>query len=130
MLYDSSEFGTRMIPLMAAAMLVVQLLIVGQRLLPTAIRLFSLQSFFLACLATTVACFNHARHIYIAGFLHHVGHLNLGQAQPETRRGESDWWRLSPMLLLAALTLLLGVWLPDPLLRLIEQASQIIGGGP
>jgi hydrogenase-4 component E len=69
MFYDNIEFGTRMIPLMAAAMLVIQLLIVGQRLLPTAIRLFSLQSFFLACLANTVAYFNHARHIYIAAGL-------------------------------------------------------------
>jgi hydrogenase-4 component E len=69
MFYDNVEFGTRMITLMAAAMLVIQLLIVGQRLLPTAIRLFSLQSFFLACLANTVAYFNHARHIYIAAAL-------------------------------------------------------------
>jgi hydrogenase-4 component E len=67
--YDNIEFGTRMITLMAAAMLVVQLLLVGQRLLATAIRLFSLQSFFLACLANTVAYFNHAPHIYIAAAL-------------------------------------------------------------
>ncbi|PYV40334.1 MAG: hydrogenase [Acidobacteria bacterium] len=69
MFYDDIQFGTRMITLMAAGMLVTQLLIVGQRLLPTSIRLFSLQSFLLACLANTVAYFNHARHIYIAAFL-------------------------------------------------------------
>jgi hydrogenase-4 component E len=69
MFYDDIQFGTRMITLMAAAMLVVQLLIVGQRLLPTAIRLFSLQSFLLAALANTVAYFNHAPHIYIAAAL-------------------------------------------------------------
>jgi len=69
MFYDDIELGTRLITLMAAAMLVVQFLMVGQRLLPTAIRLFSLQSLFLACLAGTVAYVNQARHVYIAAAL-------------------------------------------------------------
>jgi hypothetical protein len=32
------------------------------------------------------------------------------------------------MLLIGALTLLLGFWLPSPLLHLIQQAGQIVGG--
>ena len=69
MSYDSIELGHRLITLMAAAMLVVQMLLAGQRLLPTVIALFSLQSFFLACLAAAVAYVNHAHHVYIAAGL-------------------------------------------------------------
>src|SRR5262245_51561616 len=67
--YDSIELGHRLITLMAAAMLVVQMLLAGQRLLPTVIALFSLQSLFLACLAAAVAYVNHAHHVYIAAGL-------------------------------------------------------------
>lgn len=69
MTYDSVELGHRLITLMAAAMLVVQMLLAGQRLLPTVIVLFSLQSFFLACLAAAVAYVNHSPHVYIAAAL-------------------------------------------------------------
>jgi hydrogenase-4 component E len=69
MSYDSVELGHRLITLMAAAMLVVQMLLAGQRLLPTVIALFGLQSFFLACLAAAVAYVNHAPHVYLAAGL-------------------------------------------------------------
>ena len=65
-----------------------------------------------------------------AGFLHHIGHLNLGSARPGAARSDSDWWRLSPMLLLASLTVLFGMWLPFPLLNLLQQAARIVGGTP
>ncbi len=65
-----------------------------------------------------------------AGFLHHMGHLNLGEPPSGISPSESNWWCLSPMLLLAALTLALGVWLPSPVFRLIQQAAQIVRGAP
>jgi hydrogenase-4 component F len=64
-----------------------------------------------------------------AGFLYHIGHLSLGDPPSGISRSESDWWRLGPMLLLAGLTALLGLWLPSPLFRLIQQAAQIVRGG-
>jgi hydrogenase-4 component F len=63
-----------------------------------------------------------------AGFLYHIGNLVLGAPRPGTSRKAESWWRVLPMLLIAALTLLFGFWLPSPLLHLIQQAGQIVGG--
>jgi hydrogenase-4 component F len=63
-----------------------------------------------------------------AGFLYHISRLVLGAPQPEASRNAESWWRLLPMLLIVALTLLLGFWVPAPLLQLIRQAGQIVEG--
>ena len=63
------QFGERMITLMAAFMLVLQIAMVGQRMLITNIRLFALQSFLLAAIANTIAWFNGEWHVYIAAAL-------------------------------------------------------------
>jgi hydrogenase-4 component E len=63
------EFGDRMITLMAALVLVLQIAAVGQRWLMANIRIFALQSFLLAAIAGTIAFFNHANHVYIAALL-------------------------------------------------------------
>ncbi len=63
------EFGDRMITLMAALVLVLQISMVGQRWLITNIRMFALQSFLLAAIAGVIAYFNQASHIYIAALL-------------------------------------------------------------
>ena len=63
------QFGDRMITLMAALVLVLQIAMVGQRWLITNIRMFALQSFLLAAIAGTIAFFNHSNHIYIAAAL-------------------------------------------------------------
>jgi hydrogenase-4 component E len=60
------QFGDRVISLMAALALVLQLGMVGQRWLVTNIRLFAAQSFLLAAIAAAIACFNHAPHLYAA----------------------------------------------------------------
>jgi hydrogenase-4 component E len=60
------QFGDKMVTLMAALVLVLQIAMVGQRWIVTNIRIFALQSFFLAGIANTIAYFNHAPHIYIA----------------------------------------------------------------
>src|ERR1700704_2547946 len=63
------QFGNRMITLMAALVLVLQIAMVGQRWLITNIRVFAAQSFLLAGIANTIAYFNHAPHLYIAALL-------------------------------------------------------------
>jgi hydrogenase-4 component E len=67
--YQDPQFGDRMITLMAALVLVLQIAMVGQRWLVANIRIFAAQSFLLACIANTIAYFNHAPHIYMAALL-------------------------------------------------------------
>jgi len=66
---NDPQFGDRLITLMAALVLVLQIAMVGQRWLVTTIRMFGVQSFLLAAIAFTIAFYNHATHIYIAAFL-------------------------------------------------------------
>ena len=70
---SSHDFGSQLITLMAALMLVVQLLMVVQRMLLTNIRLFALQSLFLAGIAAVVAYAHHASHVYLVAVLTIVG---------------------------------------------------------
>jgi hypothetical protein len=63
------QFGERIITLMAALVLVLQIAVVAQRWIVTHIRIFAIQSFLLAMIAATIAWFNHAPHIYIAAAL-------------------------------------------------------------
>jgi hydrogenase-4 component E len=67
--FEDPQFGNRMITLMAAFVLVLQIAMVTQRWLITNIRVFAVQSLLLACIANTIAWFNHAPHLYIAAFL-------------------------------------------------------------
>ncbi len=69
----SSELGSELITLMAALMLVVQLLMVVQGMLLTNIRLFAIQSLFLAGIAAVVAYFHNASHVYVVAVLTIVG---------------------------------------------------------
>jgi hydrogenase-4 component E len=63
------QLGDRIITLMAALVLVLQIAMVVQRWIVTNIRIFAAQSFFLAMIAATIAWFNHAPHIYAAAAL-------------------------------------------------------------
>jgi hydrogenase-4 component E len=67
--YQDPQFGERMITLMAALVLVLQIAMVGQRWLVTNIRVFAFQSFLLAGIAYIIAYYNHAPDIYIAAVL-------------------------------------------------------------
>jgi hydrogenase-4 component E len=67
--FQDPEFGNRMVTLMAALVLVLQILMAAQRWLVTNIRIFGLQSFLLATIAGTIAVFNGAPHIFIAAVL-------------------------------------------------------------
>jgi hydrogenase-4 component E len=65
----SPEIGSQLITLMAALMLVVQLLLAVQSMLFTSIRLYAIQSLFLAGIAGAVAFFDHAGHVYVVAVL-------------------------------------------------------------
>ncbi len=70
---DTVQIGAQAITLMAALMLVVQLLMIAQRMLITNIRLFAIQSFLLAGIAAVVAYYHNASHVYVVAVLTLVG---------------------------------------------------------
>ena len=63
------QFGDKMVTLMAALVLVLQIAMVAQRWIVTNIRIFAAQSILLAAIANTIAYFNHAPHIYVVAAL-------------------------------------------------------------
>jgi hydrogenase-4 component E len=63
------QFGDKLVTLMAAVVLVLQIAMAGQRWIVTNIRIFAVQSFLLAAIAAVIATFNHAPHIFIAAAL-------------------------------------------------------------
>ena len=67
--WQDPQFGDKMITLMAALILVLQIMMVAQHWLVTIIRVFAVQSFLLACIAATIAYFNDAPHIYAVAVL-------------------------------------------------------------
>jgi hydrogenase-4 component E len=69
----STGIASQLIALFAAMMLVVQLLLVVQPMLLTSIRLFAIQSVFLAGIAAVVASFHGAFHVYVVVALTLVG---------------------------------------------------------
>lgn len=69
----SPDIGSQLITLCAAVMLVMQLLLVVQRMLLTNIRIFAVQSFMLAAIATIVAYYYNATHVYIVAALTLIG---------------------------------------------------------
>ena len=69
----SPALASQLITLMAALMLVVQLLMVVQRMLLTNIRLFAGQSLLLAAIAGIVAYFHNATHVYLVAVLTLIG---------------------------------------------------------
>lgn len=69
----ATDIGAQAITLMAALMLVVQLLMIAQRMLLTSIRLFAIQSLLLAAIAAVVAYYHNASHVYIIALLTIVG---------------------------------------------------------
>lgn len=65
-LFHDPEFGNKLVTLMAALILVLQIAMVGQRSLVMNIRVFGAQSFLLGVIAAAIAWYNHAPHIYFA----------------------------------------------------------------
>src|SRR5664279_1138727 len=69
----NSEPGSQLITLLAALMLVTQLLLAVQQMLVTNIRIFALQSFFLAAIAGVVGYAYDAWHVYVVALLTLIG---------------------------------------------------------
>jgi hydrogenase-4 component E len=69
----SPDVAAQLIALLAALMLVMQLLLVVQRMLLASIRLFAIQSLFLAGIAAVVAYFHGAGHVYVVAVLTIIG---------------------------------------------------------
>src|SRR3989441_10336726 len=69
----TAETGSQLITLLASLMLVLQLLLVVQRMLITNIRIFALQSLLLAAIAGVVGCVYHASHVYVIAALTVLG---------------------------------------------------------
>jgi hydrogenase-4 component E len=67
------ELASQLITLLAAGMMVIQLLMVVQGMLLTNIRLFALQSLMLAGIAAIIAFFHNATHVYWVAGLTLVG---------------------------------------------------------
>ncbi|MBZ5728442.1 MAG: hydrogenase [Acidobacteriia bacterium] len=67
--FQDPQFGDKVVTLMAALVLVLQIAMAGQRWIVTNIRIFAAQSFLLAAMAFTIAWFNHAAHLYVAAGL-------------------------------------------------------------
>lgn len=65
-LLQNPEFGDKLVTLMAAFVLVLQIAMVGQRSLVMNIRLFGAQSFLLGAIAGVIAWYNSAPHIFAA----------------------------------------------------------------
>jgi hydrogenase-4 component E len=65
-LLQNPEFGNRLVTLMAALVLVLEIAMVGQRSLVMNIRLFGTQSFCLALIAGAIAWYDSAPHVFIA----------------------------------------------------------------
>jgi len=63
-----------------------------------------------------------------AGALIHVGGLVLGSGDAQPTAALYPW-RDYPMLTLAAILVIIGFWLPAPLLELIRGAARVVTGG-
>ncbi len=68
-----TPIGSQIIMLFAALMLVLQLLLVVQKMLLTNIRLYALQSLMLTVIAAVIAWYYNATHVYIVAVLTLVG---------------------------------------------------------
>jgi hydrogenase-4 component E len=68
-----TAIGPQIVMLFAALMLVLQLLLVVQKMLLTNIRLFALQSLMLTAIAAVIAWYYNATHVYIVAVLTLIG---------------------------------------------------------
>jgi hydrogenase-4 component E len=69
MFWQDAQLGDKIITLMAALVLVLQIAMVAQHWLVSLIRIFAVQSLLLAGIAATIAYFTGASHLYIVAVL-------------------------------------------------------------
>lgn len=66
--------------------------------------------------------------VIFAGFLKHLVSMVFGTPEKEMKKGDLGKLSVIPMIILGALTIVLGLYLPDSLRELTNDASSIIGG--
>jgi len=128
-LFDKVKGGVmRVIPVAGVAFLLATFAVIG---MPP----FSLfQSEFLIVQAALFSGHYVATALFVAfgtgifaGALLHIGRLVLGPAGEETVT-VSRPWRNVTMVVLAAILLIAGFWLPTPLLELVRGAARVVTG--
>jgi hydrogenase-4 component F len=62
------------------------------------------------------------------GFLLHMSKMNLGAPQETAPPARECPWKLGAMLLVAAVILTFGFWLPGTIVELVNQSAHILGG--
>jgi hydrogenase-4 component F len=62
------------------------------------------------------------------GFLLHMAKMNLGPQQDTAPPARECPWKLGAMLLVAAVILAFGIWLPASIVELVNQSAHILGG--
>lgn len=63
-----------------------------------------------------------------AGFMKHLVRMVFGSPEKEMKRGELGKLSVIPMIILAALTIIFGIYIPEQLSSLTNDAASIIGG--
>jgi hydrogenase-4 component F len=66
--------------------------------------------------------------IIFAGLIHHVGQVVFGTADPSADRDPEAAWPVIAMMMLAAVMVLLGVYMPPYLERVLTHATEIVLG--
>jgi hydrogenase-4 component F len=65
-----------------------------------------------------------------AGFLVHTARLTLGLPRAIDAPAPECPWKMAAMALVAVAVVVLGLWLPEPLILLVQQTAGIIQGAP
>ncbi|MHB8586307.1 MAG: hydrogenase 4 subunit F [Thermoplasmatota archaeon] len=68
--------------------------------------------------------------LIFAGFLVSFGPMALGAAPPEMPRAEPSGWNTAAMVLLVLPIVIMGLWVPDILVHMLQQAGHLLGGSP
>jgi hydrogenase-4 component F len=66
--------------------------------------------------------------VIFAGLIHHVGQMAFGTADSKVERGREPLSPLVALALLAAVMVLLGVWIPPQIDRVLSAATEIVLG--
>jgi hypothetical protein len=64
------------------------------------------------------------------GFLLHMSSMNLGVPSETSTPAAECPWKLGAMIVVAAVVIAFGFWVPGPVLALVNQSAHIIGGAP
>lgn len=68
--------------------------------------------------------------VIFAGFIKHLVRMSFGNPEKEIKQGELGKLAIIPMMILGALTIIFGIYIPDQLRELTNDAATIIGGKP